>query len=112
MTFTLAETLDILERTPVVLDGLLRDTSPGWHRADEGPETWSAFDVVGHLIHGEETNWVPRARMILRQGDRTFEPFEFRGSLGAGWTRNGQRHDSTDNDRLQHLGPSPNSCTA
>lgn len=77
MTFTLAETFDLLERTPAVLDRLLRGTSAGWNRADEGAETWSAFDVVGHLIHGEETDWVPRARIILEHGEsRAFEPFD------------------------------------
>lgn len=77
MTFTLAETFDVLERTPTVLDSLLRGTSPSWHKVDEGPETWSAFDVVGHLIHGEETDWIPRARIILEHGeDRPFEPFD------------------------------------
>lgn len=76
MNFALAETLEVLERTPAVLEGLLRDGSPSWHRANEGPETWSAFDVVGHLIHGDETNWLPRARMILEGGDRVFEPFD------------------------------------
>jgi len=77
MTSALAETFEILERTPAVLDRLLRGSSPAWHRTNEGPETWSAFDVVGHLIHGEETNWVPRARMILEHGEgRAFEPFD------------------------------------
>lgn len=77
MTFTLADTLEILERTPTVLRSLLRGSSPSWHRVNEGPETWSAFDVVGHLIHGEETDWVPRARIILEHGDaRAFEPFD------------------------------------
>lgn len=71
--FDLAETFDILERTPRVLDSLLRGTSPAWHAIDEGPDTWSAWGVVGHLIHGEETDWVPRARIILDSGDR--EPF-------------------------------------
>lgn len=75
--FELSETFKILERTPAVLDALLRDTSPAWHRRDEGPETWSAFEVVGHLIHGEETDWVPRARIILEHGvARPFEPFD------------------------------------
>ena len=75
--FSLAETLDLLERTPQVLDALLRHTSPAWHALNEGPETWSAFEVVGHLIHGEETDWVPRPRLILEQGEsRPFEPFD------------------------------------
>lgn len=73
----LGEAIQILERTPAVLDRLLRGTNPAWHRADEGPETWSAFDVVGHLIHGEETDWIPRARIILEHGEeRSFEPFD------------------------------------
>jgi hypothetical protein len=74
MTFDLSETLDILSRTPTVVDTLLRGTSESWHAVNEGPDTWSAFDVVGHLIHGEETDWVPRARIILEHGaDRPFE---------------------------------------
>ncbi len=76
-SFDLQDTLDILKRTPAVVDNLLRDTSASWHAVYEGPETWSAMDVVGHLIHGEETDWVPRARIILEHGeDRPFEPFD------------------------------------
>jgi hypothetical protein len=87
--FDLAETLDILERTPTVLGALLRGTSPSWHAGNEGPETWSAFDVVGHLIHGEETDWVPRARIILEHGEaRAFEPFDRFAQLSrfTGWS--------------------------
>ncbi|MEO8505613.1 MAG: DinB family protein [Acidobacteriota bacterium] len=77
MAFDLPETLDILERTPAVLDALLRGSSPSWHTINEGAETWSAFDVVGHLIHGEETDWIPRARIILdHQDTRPFERFD------------------------------------
>lgn len=77
MSFDLDDTLDLLERTPRVLDELLRGTSPAWHAIDEGPETWSAIDVVGHLIHGEETDWIPRARIVLEHGDAVpFEPFD------------------------------------
>lgn len=77
MTYDPAETVDVLTRTPAVLDSLLRGTSASWHKVDEGPETWSAFDVVGHLIHCEETDWVPRARIILEHGEgRAFEPFD------------------------------------
>ncbi len=89
MTFNLPETLDILERTPAVLSTLLRGTSASWHDLDEGPDTWSAFDVVGHLIHGEETDWVPRSRIILEHGeDRPFEPFDRFAQLNrfAGWS--------------------------
>jgi hypothetical protein len=77
MSFDLPETLDILGRTPAVVGALLRGTSDSWHARNEGPGTWSAFDVVGHLIHGEETDWVPRARIILEHGEaRPFEPFD------------------------------------
>lgn len=88
MTFDLAETLDLLGRTPGVLDRLLRGTPEAWHRADEGPGTWSAAGVVGHLVHGEETDWVPRARTILEHGEgRAFEPFDRFAHLErfAGW---------------------------
>jgi len=77
VSFDLPETLDILERTPAVVGDLLRGTSGAWHAMNQGPGTWSAFDVVGHLIHGEETDWVPRARIILEHGEgRPFEPFD------------------------------------
>lgn len=77
MSFDLSETLDILRRTPAVLDSLLRGTGASWHAQNEGPDTWSAFDVVGHLIHAEETDWIPRARFILEHGEsRPFEPFD------------------------------------
>jgi uncharacterized damage-inducible protein DinB len=89
MELDLAEALDILRRTPAVLDTLLRGTSPSWHASAEGPGTWSPADVVGHLIHADETDWMPRARMILEQGeDRAFEPFDRFGQLTrfAGWS--------------------------
>lgn len=89
MSLDLGQALQVLERTPAVLDRLLRGTGPSWHRADEGPETWSAFDVVGHLIHGEETDWIPRARVILEDGEeRPFEPFDRFAQLTrfGGWT--------------------------
>lgn len=89
MALDLADTLDLLERTPGVLDSLLRGTSPSWHARDEGPETWSAVDVLGHLVYGEETDWVPRARIILEHGDgRPFEPFDrfAQKRLFAGWS--------------------------
>jgi DinB family protein len=75
--FVLEEAVAILTRTPATLDLLLRDLPAGWIDAHEGGTTWSPFDVVGHLIHGERTDWMPRARMILAAGDtRTFEPFD------------------------------------
>ena len=58
-----------LERTPKTLDSLLRGLPDDWVRSNEGGETWSPFDVIGHLIHGELTDWVPRARIILDHGE-------------------------------------------
>lgn len=89
MSFDLPETLEILERTPAAVDALLRGTSGSWHAINEGPETWSAVDVVGHLIHGEETDWIPRARIILEHGEaRAFEPFDrfAQATRFAGWS--------------------------
>lgn len=77
MTITLPEAFAILRRTPLTLDALLRGLPSAWSHATEGGDTWSAFDVVGHLIHGERTDWIPRARTILQHGERRpFEPFD------------------------------------
>lgn len=66
----------ILERTPPALAALLRDVPEVWSRATEGEGTWSPYDVIGHLIHGERTDWLPRARHILAGETRPFEPFD------------------------------------
>lgn len=77
MKYTLSDAIAILERTPAVLDRLLRDLPGAWTSPNEGPDTWSAFDVIGHLIHGEKTDWIPRARLILSDAmDKRFEPFD------------------------------------
>jgi len=77
MTFDLNHGLAVLERTPTVLRELLDGLPDDWVRGDEGPDTWSPFDVVGHLIDGEEEDWVTRARIILDQGESVeFEPFD------------------------------------
>lgn len=77
MKFDLALALPVLERTPQALDSLLRDLPAEWTTASEGAEAWSPFDVVGHLIDGEEADWIPRARIILSDAaDRRFEPFD------------------------------------
>ncbi len=74
----------ILQRTPSVLDAWLRELPDDWITANEGGETWSPFDIVGHLIHGDRTNWMPRARMILERGESSpFEPFDRRAQFAA-----------------------------
>jgi hypothetical protein len=77
MSFQLIEAIAVLERTPAALRELLGGLPNAWTDADEGPDTFSAFDNVGHLIHGERTDWIPRARIILAQGtNRRFEAFD------------------------------------
>ena len=77
MQFDLTEAVPVLERTPGVLRDLLAGLSDRWIRATEGPDTWSPFDVVGHLIHGERTDWVPRMEIILHDGEAlAFTPFD------------------------------------
>lgn len=76
-SFQLADGIAVLERTPATFRALLAGLPEGWIVADEGPETFSPFDNVGHLIHGERTDWIPRARIILEQGkNRRFEPYD------------------------------------
>jgi hypothetical protein len=73
----LSATLSLLSRTPGALDALLRDLPDAWTRATEGPGTWTPFDVLGHLLHGERTDWMPRITTILEFGDtRPFERFD------------------------------------
>jgi len=83
--FTVELGLEILERTPAVLRAWLGGLSPEWLAANEGPDTWNPFDVVGHLIHGERTDWMARADIILGGGG-TFATFDrlaqFRESEG------------------------------
>jgi len=77
MELNLREATAVLRRTPQVLDGMLRGLPDPWIRGNEGPETFSPFDVLGHLIHGERTDWMPRVRLVLELRDgRPFEPFD------------------------------------
>jgi len=77
MNFELAEAITVLERTPRALEALLGGLPGPWVECDEGPDTFSPAEVVGHLIHGERTDWMPRLRMIREHGEsRTFEPFD------------------------------------
>jgi hypothetical protein len=75
--FKLKEAVAVLTRTPATLDAMLRGLPTNWVRCDEGKDTWNAFDIVGHLIVGERTDWIPRVRIILEHGDaRAFDPFD------------------------------------
>ena len=77
MEFQLERAREILTRTPDTLNSLLRGLPDEWVLSNEGPDSWSPFDVVGHLIHGEETDWIPRVKTILEYGEsRAFEPFD------------------------------------
>lgn len=77
MQFQLTEALEVLERTPATFRALLGGMSRAWTAPNEGPETFSAFDNLGHLIHGERTDWIQRAQIILAQGpDRRFAPYD------------------------------------
>lgn len=78
----LADTIAFLSRTPAALDALLRGLPERWTHRDEGKDTWTVFDIVGHLIHGEKTDWIPRTRRILESGDtKPFEPFDRLGHV-------------------------------
>ena len=77
MNFSLSKSIEILERTPEVLNVMLQNLSNEWTSNNEGDETWSVYDIVGHLIHGELTDWTPRMEIILSaKNDKTFTPFD------------------------------------
>ncbi len=87
MDFDLTAGIVVLERTPHTLRAMLAGLPPAWTDATEGPETWSPYVIVGHLIHGERTDWIPRAQLILAHGpQRRFTPYDrfaqFRESQG------------------------------
>ncbi len=85
MLFNLSKSIEILERTPAVLKTLLSNLSPDWTQQNEGGETWSPYDVIGHLIHGEKTDWIVRTQIILSEKvDKTFEPFDRLAHLNTG----------------------------
>lgn len=104
--FDLRATRALLARTPAVLDAWLRDLPEAWTHAHEGEGTWSAFDIVGHLVHGERTDWIPRARTILEHGTaRPFEPFDRFAQFGhdAGEDTLDQRLDTFALSRAESL---------
>ncbi len=77
MKFELSKAIEILRQTPYSLSRLLEDLSPEWVESEGNKNNWSPYDVIGHLIHAEETDWIPRAAIILERGDNPrFEPFD------------------------------------
>ena len=87
MNFTFKKSIEILERTPQVLTTMLDNISADWTSNNEGGETWSVYDIIGHLIYGEKTDWIPRTEIILSDNpDKKFELFDrfaqFRESKG------------------------------
>jgi hypothetical protein len=106
MEHDLQQTMSLLTRTPAVLNALLRDLPETWTLRNEGENTWSAFDVVGHLIHCERTDWMPRARMILQFGESLpFEPLDRWGHTREGRGKSlGQLLDEFARLRSENLG--------
>ncbi len=89
MNYSLEKSYDVLERTPTVLKALLEGLHDDWTLNNEGPDTFSPYDVIGHLIHGEKTDWPDRIKMILEHGpSKTFVPYDrfamFEESKGKG----------------------------
>jgi uncharacterized damage-inducible protein DinB len=87
--FSLEAGMAVLTRTPDALRAMLANLPAPWTGSDEGPDTWSPADVIGHLIHAEETDWIPRATIILTQGEtQAFEPFDrfAQAERFAGWS--------------------------
>jgi hypothetical protein len=104
--FSLPRGIEILERTPRALRALLEGLSSDWTSASEGPDTWSPYDVVGHLIHGERTDWMARVGVILKDGGTfaTFDRFaQFRESEGKSLARLLDEFAAARADSLQQL---------
>ncbi len=77
MKYDVEKAISILERTPLVLKTLLKGLDTDWTHTNEGEDTWSPYDVIGHLIHGENTDWIPRTHIIMsNQTNKTFEPYD------------------------------------
>ena len=104
----LEECVAVLTRTPATFDAMLRDLPEQWITATEGPGTWSPYVVIGHLIHGEKTDWVPRLMIILDHGpDHPFEPFDrkaqFRDSQGKSMSELLDEFSQRRADNLERL---------
>jgi hypothetical protein len=115
MQHNLDHTIALLSRTPAALDGLLRGLPDEWTRRNEGGDTWTVFDVVGHLIYADRADWLPRARVILQYGNsQPFPPFDRLGHVRESEGKSlpelldefaGLRSESLDTLRALHLTP-------
>jgi hypothetical protein len=76
MKFDINKSIEILERTPLVIEQMLKGISDDWAKNNEGGDSWSPYDIVGHLVHGEKTDWVARMEIILLNDDKKFTPFD------------------------------------
>ena len=77
MIFDIGKAIEILQRTPLTIECILKGISEEWLKNNEGENTWSPYEIVGHLIHGEKTDWIPRAKMMLSSSEnKTFESFD------------------------------------
>jgi len=108
MEFQLAKAKEVLRRTPGTLNALLGNLPDDWVLANEGPETFSPYDVIGHLIEGEENDWIPRARIILEQGEaRPFDKFDrfamFEKSKGKSLSELLARFEEVRGESLRNL---------
>ena len=108
MQFNLNRAIEILERTPILVEHYLTGLSEEWIHQNEGDDTWSPYDIVGHLIHGEKTDWIPRAKIIVYQeGERTFTPFDrfaqLKDSQGKPLTQVLEEFKLLRNDNLNEL---------
>ena len=81
MQFDIEKALPVLERTPRVIEALLHGLADEWIYSNEGGDSWTPFDIVAHLIHGEKTDWLPRAQIILGEGNKQFVPFDMKGHI-------------------------------
>lgn len=108
MNFSIPKSIEILERTPEALIAMLQNVSSDWTSNNEGGDTWSPYDVVGHLIHCERTDWIPRMEIILSdKADKTFEPFDrfaqFKESKGKTLTELLNEFKQLRNVNIAHL---------
>ena len=107
MEFSITKSIEILERTPQVLIKLTEGLSPVWTQTNEGSNTWSVYDVIGHLLHGEKTDWIIRTEIILSEGDKNFTPFDrfaqFEISKGKTLTRLLEEFSTARANNIQKL---------